>query len=542
MLDKFNTTEYDATIVLNDGVKDYSFKELKELVYNQVLAFEKIAQKNVVVFGEDNFKFIINFLACVFAGKEIYLLNDRQKLKSLTVDYYAAEEIAEVKVKDTSFQEIDANNIIVNFFTSGSSAEPKLIKKTIWNLTEEAAELTSEFSRFDSNEFNFISTTQLNHLFGLTFHFMLPFYNGYTIHTKPICYPDEINTENAFLVATPAFLEKVMKHNVQWETPPKWIVTAGSKLNDDVFGYLEVSSNVIEIYGGTETGVIAYRRKSTEKAMKKFKNVIVSQDEERQIKVISNFFPEEEIVQNDIVEFQTPETFTILSRSDRMLKIQDKRASAPELEANINRNVLVETSYCLKVGEKLGCAVVLNETGKEYFIKKGSVSLIKHLKSELKAVSEIIPQKWRFIYEIPKNITGKVDKQRLEKIFRTNLSFPLIVNQQISQGEVVLDILFPKNSNFFQGHFDGYPILAGVVQLFFANWFIEDCFKLKLPLEQVKKIKFSNIIKPNEVIHLSLTNKEDSVLFKYFDSDKIYASGNFSKEKFITVGGKNESI
>ena len=531
MFDKFNSCECDVKIVLNNGEKEFTFRELKELVFIKSEFLKSIDSKNIVVLGNDSFSFVINFLACVFARKEIFLLDDKHNLNYLETDYYVAEEVSgnEKQTGDLFFGDIDSHNTIINFFTSGSSAQPKQIKKTLWNLIEEAKDIAEEFENFGTNKLNFISTTKMNHLFGLTFHFMVPFCNGYTICTKPVQYPEEINTPNAFLVSTPAFLEKLMKYNVELETPPEWIISAGSKLNIDIFKYIEKNSNVIEIYGGTETGIVAYKRHYNETAMKKFKKVKISTDEQNRAVVVSNYFPEDIITQNDAIEIISGDYFKLLERTDRVLKIHDKRISAPRFEKEINDHKFIGDSYCLRMDKKLACLAVLSSAGKDYFLKNGNISLTKELKMDLSQKFDIVPQKWRYVAEIPKNETGKFDKQRIEKIFNTNITYPALLNHTLSKDEANIEMVFPKNSNFFRGHFDEFPITPGVVQLFFAHWLAQDYFNIKIPVDTVRKIKFTNIIKPDRRLHLSLINKEDRVAFKYFFDDTIFSSGIFSK-------------
>ena len=90
-------------------------------------------------------------------------------------------------------------------------------------------------------------------------------------------------------------------------------------------------------------------------------------------------------------------------------------------------------------------------------------------------------------------------------------------------------MIFTKKSNFFDGHFENFPIVPGVVQLFFADYFAEDIFAQKLPLEDIKKIKFSNIILPDVPVNLVLKNNEKNIEFTYLSDDKIFSSGIFVK-------------
>ena len=110
-----------------------------------------------------------------------------------------------------------------------------------------------------------------------------------------------------------------------------------------------------------------------------------------------------------------------------------------------------------------------------------------------------------------------------------NLSLPFVVSRNISENSAEIELVFKHNCNFFKGHFDAMPILPGVVQLYYARFFIEDVFGIELGFSEVKKVKFSNIISPDIQVTLVLKNKENSVEYTYLADDKIFSSGIFIK-------------
>lgn len=205
-----------------------------------------------------------------------------------------------------------------------------------------------------------------------------------------------------------------------------------------------------------------------------------------------------------------------------------------ELEEKIKGFEFIKDACCVKAGEKLGCVAVLSGIGKEYILRNGSLSLIEKMKSELENTSEVVPQEWRFLGKIPKNRFGKIDRQMVENTFLINLSFPIVLSLKATDGTTELELFFDKNSNFFKGHFEGYPILPGVVQLYFASLFAKIHLDVDLPFKQIKKIKFVKIVRPEIVIRLIITNNEETIGFKYRDDETLYSSGNFIKDKIIT--------
>ena len=71
------------------------------------------------------------------------------------------------------------------------------------------------------------------------------------------------------------------------------------------------------------------------------------------------------------------------------------------------------------------------------------------------------------------------------------------------------------------------PILPGVVQLFYANYFSKKMFKIEIPCDEAKRVKFTNIIKADEKITLVLNKKEKGIEYSYVANDKTYSSGIF---------------
>ena len=512
ILEKFYTNKYDNEVVLESPENKISNFDLKQYVSYQMESFKKEKSNCVVLFADNCFEFIVNFFAALFSEKEIFLLTDKNRLSMLKVDYFLPSKPQ--KGQNTVFKEVNIKEAKINFFTSGSTSTPKIITKNFLNLIEEVKAISNQFV-FDNN-LKFYSTTLMSHMFGLTFHFMLPLYLGCTIFIEKVEFPEQMeNIEDYILISSPSFLEKMYKYEIQFPNPPKRIITAGDKLKDTVCNFFKQKSDIIEIYGSTETGVIAF--KNNTQNFKKFNDVTVSQDENKCIVVKSKFFMEEELKMEDVIEQITEEEFILNGRNDRIVKIKEKRISLVELEAYLKESPFVNDCYCYKYGDVLACLVATSD----FELND------KTLKEYLSQYSEIIPKKWRFIDEIPKTATGKIDKAEIEQIFSMNLSYPFIVNRKVDGNTAEIELIFRKNSNFFQGHFPVMPILPGVVQLFYANYFAKKLFKTDIPYEEAKRIKFTNIIKADEKVKLILNKKEKGIEYSYMGDDKTYSSGIF---------------
>ena len=93
---------------------------------------------------------------------------------------------------------------------------------------------------------------------------------------------------------------------------------------------------------------------------------------------------------------------------------------------------------------------------------------------------------------------------------------------------------FLRNSNFFKGHFDNLPILAGVVQLYYANFFAKRAFAIDCRGGQIRRIKFTNIIRPDKRIHLYLKHTDKGIVYKFEQTeDFTYSSGLLPLENIL---------
>lgn len=78
---------------------------------------------------------------------------------------------------------------------------------------------------------------------------------------------------------------------------------------------------------------------------------------------------------------------------------------------------------------------------------------------------------------------------------------------------------------YFQGHFPGFPVLPGVVQLGWALAFAEQAFGMRFEVTGVRRLKFMRLIFPDSPVVLTLLRGDGSVEFEYRNGDGSFSSG-----------------
>ncbi len=106
------------------------------------------------------------------------------------------------------------------------------------------------------------------------------------------------------------------------------------------------------------------------------------------------------------------------------------------------------------------------------------------------------------------------------------MKLPEIQSQNIDGDEGVFNLGIPLNHDIFQGHFPGYPILAGVAQLDWAMHFSAYLGNDKRAAQNFK-VKFHKIIAPDTplVLRLKFDRVQERLYFTYYSEEKIMSRG-----------------
>ncbi|WP_409522566.1 hypothetical protein [Nitrincola sp. MINF-07-Sa-05] len=109
--------------------------------------------------------------------------------------------------------------------------------------------------------------------------------------------------------------------------------------------------------------------------------------------------------------------------------------------------------------------------------------------------------------------------------------FPELLSEQIEAERVELDLAVSERVHYFDGHFPGAPVLAGVAQLHWVVHYTQRYFPQLLEVTAVEVLKFQVMVRPGSRLRLVLEQTKPGVtLFSYTLEDEKVASGRLKWE------------
>ncbi|MEZ9724172.1 AMP-binding protein [Vibrio splendidus] len=407
--------------------------------------------QRVAICTQDGYLFSIAFLACAAANKHIILPGNYQpcalaelseQFDCLLVDDSIGEvEVSDVRniqtLLDTETREpltynlpaIDLAAIQLTLFTSGSSGTPKAIHKTLEHLDIETAQLDKNWGELlRGNRVH--STVSHQHIYGLLFRILWPLCSGVPFARHNLEYPEQILShanKQSVLISSPALLKR-LKHETN-TAQLAGVFSSGGPLptesahqSQNLLGHLP-----IEVFGSTETGGIAFRQQeSAQTPWQLFDCIEASLNSENCIKLLSPYIDNNNWYQTaDECEMVSENQFILKGRTDRVIKIEEKRVSLVEVEKRLEQLPWISECVVIPFEEPerliLASVLVLSEEGQATLstMSKGKFWLM--LRSELRKWLEpiAIPRKYRIVDEIPLNSQGKRLTSHIEQLVKS---------------------------------------------------------------------------------------------------------------------------
>ena len=429
--------------------------------------------------------------------------------------------------------------------TSGSSGGAQIIEKTAAQMEAEALALAASVP-FQQDSLAVIGSVSPQHMYGFTFRFALALTMGWTIDRLQNVYPETLLAAAAAYpqsvwIASPAVLNRLGEAR-NWQALQgrvAGIVSAGGVLPEATADLLEQHAvRPFEIYGSTETGVIASRWLG--RAWQPFAAVAVGQSEDGALWAESPWTAGR-FQTADLIERQA-EGFLLLGRRDRIIKFEDKRVSLNQIENDLLAHEWVADAFCAPHPQHKRVAVwaALNAAGIEALREKGRAQVASALKTHLAATQDTValPRYWRFAAELPRNAQSKITAADFQTAFTQAQTAPewrecLSETPSVYrfEGRVPLDLAY------FGGHFANFPLVPGVIEL---QWVRDLAARFdwgRRSIVRVENLKYQQFVRPNDTVsaELKYDAEKGKLTFKLENGEAACASGRIVFGEFEAV-------
>ena len=529
------------------------------------------------LYGDDSVEFAAALFGAWHAGKALVVPGDAQpdtlaRLRELADgflgDLPGALAPAPASGDPLDWPELDPAATSLVVFTSGTSGEPVAIAKALAQLDAEVHALERRFGALcdtglapvnhdadddvatfgepigDAEPVHVWGTVSHQHIYGLLFRVLWPLAAGRAFEARPLQWPEQIAQRvrgAAVLVSSPAQLARL-------PDAPDWsaaraalraVFSSGGPLPEDAASHVHavLGTAPVEVYGSSETGGIGWRQRARHG------------DTWQPL-------PGVELRFDDVLEVRSPhlrdghwfrtadraepapggmDGFELLGRSDRLVKIGEKRVSLTAIEQRLvaTGDVAQARAWVPESPHEdasAGRPVVVAEltgSGRRKLQQGGKRALVEALRGELLQGLErlALPRRWRFVDAMPVNAQGKTPLALLAALFAPER--PTVDWAIVEADHATARFHVAPELAAFDGHFPGAPVLPGVAQVDWAIVWGRERFGIRAPFAALEQIKFQRAVVPGMTLAAEWHwNAAQSVLRFQFSSEQgVHASG-----------------
>lgn len=463
--------------------------------------------------------------------------------------------------------ELDDRQAAMEVFTSGSSGEPQAIAKQLYQLSREVENLERVWGGRAEGA-AVIGTVSHQHIYGLLFRVLWPLAAGRCFDAQICEYLEDVPQQVAadrplILISSPTHLSRVPEGDWSSFTGRcRGVYSSGAPLSREASLHSAglLGHRPIEVYGSSETGGIGWRQQSATEEInwQPMPGIAVSSEPGTDcLRIQSPYLPAPWNVEDgagtwyvtsDRVQLFADGCFGLRGRVDRIAKIEGKRVSMPEMEALLCEHDSVAEARLVELRghrTELGAVVVLSSAGGEILQEQGRRALNRMLQAHLFARFErpVLPRRWRFVAALPRNSQGKItrdhllgffDKQQTTGepgLFSDSARLPTVIDKKVDADEASLTLSVLRDLLYFDGHFPSAPILPGVVQTHWAEYFGRQLLGFAGEFSHLEAIKFQHVIVPEMEVALSLRldREKNKLYFSYSSGKGQHSSGRIIK-------------
>ncbi|MBF0460375.1 MAG: acyl-CoA synthetase [Magnetococcales bacterium] len=357
-----------------------------------------------------------------------FLLSDDATLAGARLPVLAPDHTTDHACPTT----LDNEDGVVEFFTSGSTGQPKRVVRKWSQMLQEVAVLEHVWGGM-AGLGPTLSTVPHHHVFGLTFAVLWPLLAGRPFFANGYPFLEELIRDlprNGVIVSSPAHLGRMAGLTpIAQEQTPRLLFSAGAPLSaqaaQQCHEILGVAVN--EIYGSTETGAMATRCWScnTPEGLPwhPLPGLQMEIDPTGRLTLLSPYVSHEWVATGDQAVPAPNGGFTLRGRLDRIVKVEGKRVGLSEVENCLSGLPHLDQAAVILLNQEqeatLAAVAVPSTAGWERLQQVGAFRFGRELRQELAGWLEPAarPRRWRFLAALPTDPLGKVRATDLERLF-----------------------------------------------------------------------------------------------------------------------------
>jgi acyl-coenzyme A synthetase/AMP-(fatty) acid ligase len=409
----------------------------------------------------------------------------------------------------------------LTLYTSGSSGVPKPVRKTLAQFDAEVRTLEAQWGAM-LGAATMLASVPHRHIYGLLFRLFWPLAAGRAFDRATCVEPLQLQARlaqcgHSAVVSSPAQLARwpgLPGFDALAPVPRVFFSSGGPLSGEAAVAYASSFEGApVEIYGSTETGGIAWRQRDRSDAWQPVPGVQLKCDEDGALLLRSPHLGHKGWHRtDDAVVFDDDGRFHLKGRLDRVVKLDGKRVSLPEIEAQLARHPHVAQAAAVVLPgasrERLGVLVALTEAGRSAFCALGRVALTKGLRAHLAAYVDavVLPRRWRFCGALPFDARGKLPASAVAAAFEALPRGMEVLAQFEHDGVRHYELRVPPTLVHFAGHFPGLPILPGVVQIDWALHFAAEHVPGVRDIVSIERLKFMAPVPPGAILQLTIAH------------------------------------
>ena len=387
--------------------------------------------KYMVNLCADRYRFLVAFCAAAVAGQTNLLPASRAPQAIAEVmrghaENYAFEDAdfdaalsacGNLDAASASMPQLRTDHVIAIGFTSGSTGQPKPNPKR-WG--DFCASTALNAALLADAAPNIIATVPPQHMYGLELSVLLPLRSAAAIHAGQPFFPADIAQALAevpaprVLVTTPVHLRALLR-----EAPGlpaiEAIISATAPLEAEAAAQAEqrFGSRVLELFGSTETCVIAHRRTAQESAWQLYPGITLTPQPDG-TQVSAAHMPVANLLQ-DIVELLPSQQFILRGRNSDLLEIAGKRASLSDLNRRLLAIDGVQDGAIFPLEADVSGVCRLGA-----LVVAPALQAVQVLAALREAVDPVfLPRPLRVVAQLPRNGAGKLPRDALLAALRS---------------------------------------------------------------------------------------------------------------------------